>query len=175
MLLVGESSIHKTYYDILSVNEDATYEEIRASYKSVVLNSHPDKLSTITETSDHPHELEERFLNVRKAWEILGDSKTRALYDHELRDSRHDLDTAEDISLEEMTMEEVGEVVELFYQCRCGDYYAIDSTELKEMGYTLDSGENKAVLNRPDSLPTSVILPCGSCSLKIRLMINAHC
>ncbi|PIA43317.1 hypothetical protein AQUCO_02000615v1 [Aquilegia coerulea] len=175
MVLVGKSSIQKTYYDILSVKEDAAYEEIRASYKSAVLNSHPDKVQNITETSDHPHELEERFLNVRKAWEILGDSKTRALYDHELRESRQDIDTAEDISLEDMNMENVGEVVELFYPCRCGDYFAIDSAELKDMGYTLDSGGNKAVLNRPDALPTSVVLPCASCSLKIRLMINAHC
>ncbi|OVA00460.1 DnaJ domain [Macleaya cordata] len=172
MLLDGKRSIQKTHYDILSVKEDANYEEIRASYRSAVLNSHPDKLQGITEISDLHHESQERFLKVQKAWEILSDSRTRAVYDRELRDSRQETETAEDVSLDEMIVEDVGEVLELFYQCRCGDYFAIDSEDLGEMGYSLGRDENKTLIRRPDSIPASVILPCGSCSLKIRLMIN---
>ncbi|KAL5728996.1 hypothetical protein ACHQM5_002010 [Ranunculus cassubicifolius] len=175
MHLLGKNSILKTHYEILSVKEDASYEEIRAAYKSAILTCHPDK-SHRAEASDHPSEPQEKFMNVQKAWEILSDSVTRSTYSHELKSSRHDNETAaEDISLEEMTMEDVGQVLEFFYQCRCGDYYAIDSTELEEMGYSLDRVTNEVLLNRPGHLPMSVILPCGSCSLKIRLMINSHC
>ncbi|KAL5714214.1 hypothetical protein ACHQM5_016205 [Ranunculus cassubicifolius] len=173
MLLLGKNSSVKTHYEILSVKEDANYEEIRAAYKSALLNSHPDKLHR-EDTSDHPSGSQGKFMNVQKAWEILSDSKTRLIYDHDLKASRQDTETAEVISFEEMTVEDGGQVLELFYQCRCGDYYSIDSAELEEMGYSLGRSMNKLVLNRPDHLPTSIILPCGSCSLKVLLMIHAH-
>ncbi|KAI3836957.1 hypothetical protein MKW98_005290 [Papaver atlanticum] len=172
MLLDGKRSVLKTHYDILSVKEDAEYEEIHANYKRAALKSHPDKTRATTEASDIQHESLETFLMVQKAWEILSDSKTRGIYDRELRDSRRDTETAEDVSLEEMMVEEAGEVLELFYECRCGDYFSIDSVELGEMGYSLGRDESKIFIRRPDSIPATVILPCGSCSLKIRLTIT---
>jgi len=33
------------------VNEDATYDEIRAAYRSAALNTHPDKAQTTLESS----------------------------------------------------------------------------------------------------------------------------
>ncbi|KAF6176159.1 hypothetical protein GIB67_023450 [Kingdonia uniflora] len=174
MLLVGRSSMERTHYDILSVKEDARYEEIRTSYRSALLISHPDKLQGITNMSD-AHQLEERFLTIQKAWEILGDSSSRAFYDRGLRNLRQDLETVEDdICLEEMTVEDVGEVTEIFYHCRCGDYFAIDSTELKDMGYLFERCGDNVLLQRPDTMPTSIIIPCGSCSLKIRLTIQTQ-
>ncbi|KAI3992009.1 hypothetical protein MKX01_014900 [Papaver californicum] len=149
MLLDGKSSVLKTHFDILSVKEDADYEEIHANYERAALKSHPDKMRATTETSDIQHESPETFL------------MTRGIYDRELRDSRRGTETAEDVSLEEMMVEEVGEVLELFYECRCG-----------EMGYSLGRDEGKISIRRPDSIPASVILPCGSCSLKIRLTIT---
>ncbi|XP_026412682.1 DPH4 homolog [Papaver somniferum] len=172
MLLDGKRSVLKTHYDILSVKEDADYEEIHANYKRAALKSHPDKTRATTEASEIQHESLETFLVVQKAWEILSDSKTRGIYDRELRDSRRDTETAEDVSLEEMMVEEAGEVLELFYECRCGDYFSIDSVELGEMGYSLGRDESKIFIRRRDSIPATVILPCGSCSLKIRLTIT---
>ncbi|KAF9618419.1 hypothetical protein IFM89_001142 [Coptis chinensis] len=175
MLIVGKSNIQKTHYDILSVKEDADFDEIRAGYRSAILNSHPDKLQRVIGTSGQPQNLQEKFLNIQKAWEVLGDSKSRELYDHELKASRHDTETADDIGLEEMSLEDAGDVLELFYQCRCGDYFVIDSAELEDMGYTLDKGGYKNLVKRPEAVLSSVILPCGSCSLKIRLTIDSHC
>ncbi|MCL7025390.1 hypothetical protein MKW94_001969 [Papaver nudicaule] len=172
MLLDGKRSVQKTHYDILSVKEDANYEEIRKSYRSAIIDTHPDKIQATAKTSDIQHEPRETFLMVQKAWEILSDSKTRGIYDRELRDSRRDTETADDVSLEEMMVEEVGEVLELFYECRCGDHFSIDSIELGEMGYSLGKDESKIFIRRPDSIPATVILPCGSCSLKIRLTIT---
>ncbi|KAJ4963815.1 hypothetical protein NE237_023754 [Protea cynaroides] len=172
-MTLGNRSIQKTYYDILSVKENACYEVIRASYRSAILTSHPDKLRGVSGISNPHHESEVNFLNIQKAWEVLSNSSSRAAYDSELEELRRDVVIAEDIILEDMVVEDVGEVMELFYQCRCGDYFSIDSTELEEMGYSLDKGESKILLRAVDALSSSVVLPCGSCSLKVRLIIDA--
>lgn len=172
-MIFGERAIEETHYDILSVRVDASYEEIRTGYRSAILNYHPDKLQNTSELSDHDHESGDRFLKVQKAWEILSNSRSRAVYDSELRASRQGMIAAEDVSLEDMMIEENGEVLDLFYQCRCGDCFSIDSMELDDMGYTLLKNGNKISLQSPDTLPASVILPCGSCSLHVRLLVNA--
>ncbi|KAL5131268.1 hypothetical protein HKD37_12G034186 [Glycine soja] len=162
-MLLDKNDIQETHYEVLHVKEHANYEEIRASYRII--------------------KQPERFLKVQKAWEILCNSSSRSFYDNELRSSRKDVlaadiaedlslrkdvlaaDVAEDLSLQDMMIEDDGEALELFYQCRCGDYFS-------KMGYSLlRVGSGISVLNA-DTLPGPVILPCGSCSLKARLLIN---
>ena len=67
-----------------------------------------------------------------------------------------------------------GDVLELYYQCRCSDYFSVSSLELEEeMGYrvsTDNEGEISAIAS--DGMPGTIVLPCGSCSLKVRLVIN---
>ncbi|KAK4858686.1 hypothetical protein QYF36_020482 [Acer negundo] len=41
----------------------------------------------------------------------------------------------EDVSLEDMMIEDNGEVLELVYPCRCADYFSVDSLELGQMGF----------------------------------------
>lgn len=173
-MLLGKKLMGKTHYDILGVREDANYEEIRTSYRSAILDSHPDKLQKTSETSFPNHESGNRFLEVQRAWEILSNSKSRVAYDSELQASRHDFVAAEDVGLEDLMVENTGEFLELFYQCRCGDYFSIDSSELEEMGYQLLRDGSKISLHISDAtLPSSIILSCGSCSLQVRLLINA--
>lgn len=173
MLLAGTTSIQKTHYDILSVKEDSSHDEIRASYRAAVLDTHPDKLQGRFEVFGHCQDLQERFLQVQKAWEILGDPKSRAIYDNKLQSLRQDSEFADDVKMEEMTVEDDGDVVELFYQCRCGDYFSINSVELTEMGFSFKGQESKNSWTI-DSTLASVVLPCGSCSLKIRLVIDTN-
>ncbi|KAL2329121.1 hypothetical protein Fmac_022548 [Flemingia macrophylla] len=174
-MLVDKNAVQETHYEVLNVKEDANYEEIRTSYRSAVLSLHPDKLLKMSESSSSNQIAEDRFLRVQKAWEILSNASSRSLYDNELRSSRHDVlaaEVAEDLSFEDMIIEDAGEALELFYQCRCGDYFSVDSLELKDMGYSLlREGSRISILN-VDTLPGSVILPCGSCSLKARLLFN---
>ncbi|XP_014493417.1 DPH4 homolog [Vigna radiata var. radiata] len=174
-MVLDKNAIQETHYKVLNVKEDANYEEIRASYRSAVLSLHPDKLLKSSETSNSNEINGERFLKVQKAWEILSDSSSRSCYDKELRSTRQDFlaaEVAEDLSLEDMMVEDAGEALELLYQCRCGDYFSVDSLELKKMGYSLlREGSGISILN-VDTLPGSVILPCGSCSLKARLLIS---
>ncbi|KAG9446700.1 hypothetical protein H6P81_012828 [Aristolochia fimbriata] len=168
------SSSHKSYYDILSVKEDASHDHIRASYRAAVLDCHPDKVQCKLDSASTRDELKERFLEVQKAWEILSDSNTRAIYDKELKASRLDLEIVDDVQLEEMMMEEdSGEAFVLFYQCRCGDYISLSSDELSHMGFTFQ-GSGKLGLRATQFGLTSIILPCGSCSLKIRLILHSE-
>ncbi|KDP26205.1 hypothetical protein JCGZ_22451 [Jatropha curcas] len=171
-MLQCKNSVHETHYNILSVKEDASYEEIRNGYRLALLNHHPDKLQNKHQSTDSQNQLGDRFLKVQKAWEILGNSRSRAVYDSELRAYRKDTGVAEDVSLEDMMIEDGGEILELFYQCRCGDYFFVDSLELAEMGYTLIKDEKNVSFETKDELPAAVILPCGSCSLQVRLLIN---
>ncbi|KAB2619375.1 hypothetical protein D8674_015244 [Pyrus ussuriensis x Pyrus communis] len=129
-MVLCNNSIQETHYEILSVKQDASYEDIRASYRSAILDSHPDKSQSTSGSGD-------RFLKVQKAWEILGDSRSRTLYDSALRASSLDAMVAEDISLKDVMAEDAGEAIQLFYQCRCGDYFFVDSLELEKMGYGL--------------------------------------
>lgn len=174
-MLSDNNLVHKTLYDILGVREDANYEEIRTSYRSAILDSHPDKMQKASKTYIPDHELENRFLEVQRAWEVLSHPKSRASYDSDLRVlRREEFVVAEDVGLEDLTVQSKGEVLELFYQCRCSDYFSINSLELEEMGYRLLREGSKISLRMSDALSSSVLLSCGSCSLQIRLLINGE-
>ncbi|KAK3040986.1 hypothetical protein RJ639_029096 [Escallonia herrerae] len=151
-MLSGDTSILKTHYDILGVKEDACLEEIRTSYRSAILNSHPDKMQKAAETSYPEHGTGDRL----------------SVYDTKLRALRQDAIGAEDVTFEDLTVEDAGDVVEFLYQCRCSDYYSIDSLELGEMGFVLPRDRSMISLQSQNALPAYVVLPCGSCSLKVR-------
>jgi len=102
------------YYAVLGVDEHASSEVIRAAYKRLVLELHPDRTDPpasppgkgiqacaggaagrIHEPSPRPglagaskreeSETVARFIAVREAWEILGDRDARAAYDYHRR------------------------------------------------------------------------------------------
>ncbi|TVT96669.1 hypothetical protein EJB05_58112, partial [Eragrostis curvula] len=171
MILGSNICLQKTLYEILSVTEDATYDEIRAAYKSAALNTHPDKAQTTVEASVLSNEQQE-FLSVQKAWEILRHPNSRAEYDKQLQSSRQNIEIiSSEIEVGDMIVENTGDIVELLYPCRCGDYFTITSRELGEMG-VLITHDGDVELQSSDSVSASIVLGCGSCSLKTRLVIN---
>ncbi|KAF3791886.1 DPH4-like protein [Nymphaea thermarum] len=171
MLVACRNPSGKTYYQILSVNDDASYDEIRTSYRSSLLIFHPDKIHGKCGIGDD--EVHEDFVKIQKAWEVLSDSKLRARYDHELECARHASEIAEDVDLEEMTAENIDERTEFFYPCRCGDCFSVTSEELQEMGLLSDVGKEEGkLLEDIKAGKASVLLHCGSCSLKIKLMVR---
>ncbi|TVU19641.1 hypothetical protein EJB05_35804 [Eragrostis curvula] len=118
MILGSNICLQKTLYEILSVTEDATYDEIRAAYKSAALNTHPDKAQTTVEASVLSNEQQE-FLSVQKAWEILRHPNSRAEYDKQLQSSRQNIEIiSSEIEVGDMIVESTGDIVELLYPCR---------------------------------------------------------
>ena len=65
------------YYKILSVSRKATDDEIKAAYKRLAAESHPDK------HPDDPH-AEEKFAMINGAYRVLRDAAKRKEYDAEM-------------------------------------------------------------------------------------------
>ena len=67
------------YYGLLGIDADATQEEIKKAYKRQSLNLHPDKIAQrgvqITAAD------QERFTNMKHAYEVLSDPHKRETYD----------------------------------------------------------------------------------------------
>lgn len=63
----------KDYYRILQIQSDANEEEIKKAYKKLALKLHPDKNSAA--------DAEERFKEIKEAYEILSDKNKRDKYD----------------------------------------------------------------------------------------------
>jgi curved DNA-binding protein CbpA len=61
----------KDYYALLGVAQDASEAEITAAYRTGAKTLHPDK----------PGGDAEKYIEFQKAYEVLKDSKKRALYD----------------------------------------------------------------------------------------------
>ncbi|MCL2012486.1 MAG: DnaJ domain-containing protein [Cystobacterineae bacterium] len=62
------------YYDILGVSQQASGAEIKKAYRRLAKKYHPD-------LNPHDKNAEEKFKELNKAFEVLGDKRKRALYD----------------------------------------------------------------------------------------------
>ncbi|MDF7666697.1 molecular chaperone DnaJ [Orbaceae bacterium ESL0727] len=65
----------KDYYEVLGINKDADEREIKKAYKRLAMKYHPDK------NQDNKAEAEEKFKEVKEAYEILNDPEKKAAYD----------------------------------------------------------------------------------------------
>lgn len=68
-----------SYYDLLGVPPEASAEQIRAAYRTLVQLFHPDRLSHLKPESRAF--AEERLKALNQAYEVLGDPARRAMYD----------------------------------------------------------------------------------------------
>jgi len=64
----------RDYYEILSVSKSATDVEIKASYRKLAMQHHPDR-------NPGDNSAEEKFKEAAEAYEVLSDSNKRARYD----------------------------------------------------------------------------------------------
>lgn len=73
--LFKKMEIPKNHYEILGVSFDADYEEIKKAYYALAKKHHPD-------INPDPESLE-KFKEIKKAYEVLGDPNFRISYDNE--------------------------------------------------------------------------------------------
>lgn len=109
-----------THYDVLNVSREATMEEIKASFRRLALEKHPDK-----NPEGYSSLMDEDYRRLQEAWECLRDS--RQSYDQELRRVddfiKAKVDSAMPLKLsdmEEAVDDETDEILYL-YTCRCGE------------------------------------------------------
>ncbi|HUN94499.1 MAG TPA: molecular chaperone DnaJ [Burkholderiaceae bacterium] len=66
----------RDFYDILGVAKNASEDDIKKAYRKLAMKYHPDR-----NQGDKAKESEERFKEVKEAYEILTDAQKRAAYD----------------------------------------------------------------------------------------------
>jgi len=77
----------RDYYEILGVSKTASVDEIKAAYRKLVMQYHPDRVE-----EPKKKEAEERFKEISEAYAVLSDPKKKELYDqygHQGIDSRY--------------------------------------------------------------------------------------
>lgn len=114
--------IMENLYEIMECSEDASFEKLRQNYQKLVLRYHPDK--NIDNVSN------EKFVKVKKAWDILSDKKLKEDYDIKWKQRK----VAQNFPIQnEVHIDEFDEDDELFLtnECRCGGLYILSETDVK--------------------------------------------
>jgi molecular chaperone DnaJ len=75
MLAVIYVMAKEDFYKLLGVEKNASDAELKKSYRRMAMKFHPDR------NKDDPAKAEEKFKQVKAAYEILSDPKKRAAYD----------------------------------------------------------------------------------------------
>lgn len=133
-------------YAILGVQPTSTAAEIKSSYQRLLRFTHPDKTGAFCQTSS------EAFHRVQRAWRTLGEPELRARYDRELELCRLSRAPPVEYELDLVELEWCEEARQFWFACRCGDAFRL--------------AEDQAV-------PESVLVPCDSCSLVVRVFVPA--
>lgn len=71
----------RTYYDELSVDADASAEEIKRAFRTKAKEYHPDRVDS---SQGNTKWANERFVRLSTAYEVLSDPRERAAYDAKL-------------------------------------------------------------------------------------------
>ncbi|CUA81513.1 chaperone protein DnaJ [Gulbenkiania indica] len=71
---MGTIMSKRDFYDVLGVNRDASEDDIKKAYRKLAMKYHPDR-------NPDSKEAEDKFKEVKEAYEILSDAQKRAAYD----------------------------------------------------------------------------------------------
>lgn len=115
-----------SHYEVLDCSPNSSTEELKQAYHRKALKFHPDKSSKSVDGAV-------KFLEIQKAWEVLGDSKSRKQYDAECQQA--DLENQYGLIYARLVptdLELTADEKTLSYNCRCGSEYLIHKSDLVE-------------------------------------------
>ncbi|KAH8295091.1 hypothetical protein KR018_007054 [Drosophila ironensis] len=141
------------FYELLNVPSSAGLEEIKNSYKQLILQCHPDKLQQLDDPNPGPPTAGD-FNAINAAWNTLKDATRRRHYDAQLLQSKFQTHSNifARVALAEMEPfrgdDGSPESEGYAYNCRCGGHYLFEAA---------------------DESPSAdeVIVECSECSLVI--------
>ncbi|XP_071974686.1 dnaJ homolog subfamily C member 24 isoform X1 [Engystomops pustulosus] len=139
------------WYHILGAHPSDSPAELKQKYQKLALLYHPDKQHGDT-SSEQDAEGAQRFIEISRAWKILGSEEARRAYDLQRRDGAltQSFPVDNQIDLEEMMWHEDEEYYS--YSCRCGGQYIAGESDLEQ---------------------TSLV-NCDTCSLIIEVLQGSH-
>ncbi|KAI8434846.1 hypothetical protein MSG28_003338 [Choristoneura fumiferana] len=106
------------YYEVLQCERTASSEELKKSYQSLILSTHPDKVNCNND----------RFLLVQEAWNILRDPESRKLYDAQLSNSEHS--NTDCLLYDVINLSDMDNCDGVYtYMCRCGSNYVLEDSD----------------------------------------------
>lgn len=71
-----------TLYDVLGISDMVTDDEIKAAFRRIAKELHPDQAPP-----NQVQEYQKKFMEVHKAYSVLKDPRTRSMYNYEIRNS----------------------------------------------------------------------------------------
>ncbi|TDH72728.1 hypothetical protein CCR75_003394 [Bremia lactucae] len=74
--------LQPNYYEVLGVERSASPDKIKAAYRKLVLEHHPDRFHDKSQGSARRND--DKILRINAAYDLLGDNATRAKYDLEM-------------------------------------------------------------------------------------------
>ncbi|GFH54738.1 hypothetical protein CTEN210_11214 [Chaetoceros tenuissimus] len=79
--LGSPSSEQESFYSLLSIEKDATQDEIKRAYKRQSLKMHPDKIAQRGASQEEIKGAQAKFQRMKEAYEVLSDPHKRETYD----------------------------------------------------------------------------------------------
>ena len=120
---------------------------MKKSYQELLLRHHPDK---------NDGKESETFINVSKAWKVLGNDELRAVYD--AKQSNCQLESCQDSAIwNTFGLEDLHSEDGVFsVTCRCGGQYQVEMEEVEQL---------------KEEEEQEVLVDCDTCSLNILLLL----
>ncbi len=156
-------------YDDLELDRLANPEDIKAAFRRMALDHHPDKTCSVST---------DQFLRAREAWEVLGDEGKRRMYDEKLKQRDPPDHVCQEVRWGDLLMSEEEEEdgnhgMRYYWPCRCGDFFEVEKEDGKVFGDQYEDDDGRSLKNCPGERKgqkKSLVVGCVSCSLHIRVL-----
>ena len=156
------SAPKSTFYHFLRVSEDATATQIKAAYRQIMSENHPDMMTSST-SNNEKQKAKRRCREAQQAFDVIGSAPARFAYDALLSSyraqKRSEAKSAAKAKRDEKRSEKrAAEAKVVAEDCQDQDNWATSPPTLSDL--TIDTGDAKRK-KRPRVASTIAAMACG--------------